>query len=423
MKPIKPYTIRHVRLDNLQQDDNIFPEPNESYYLVLWYHSIALGHLYLEAGQQYKDWREKVWNAVSPAIYFYNNKKVNEEVLKESFINNNDLLSELLKQVLDSELSQNIPATVPVSLIICTANRNKDLEVCLHSLSQQTCMPEEIIIVDNSPDVGNTKSIAEKWNAIYCLEQQKGLSYARNTGIKKATKPVIAWVDDDVTLHPLWCYHIWKAFMDSDADVVLGLVLAAELETESQQVFEKHWTFNRGYIPKTYDLDWFNNKLAYGPPVWELGAGANMAFKKEVFDKVGLFDVRLGAGTSGCSEDSEIWFRILKQKGTIYYEPKCIVYHTHRKGMEVLKKQLKNYMRGFVVAALLQQRQHPSANYKKQLFQAMPKYYINLFRAGFPGFNFRYTTLKSEMIGIAEGFVYYFKHKDSPSHINSNHNE
>ena len=423
MKPVKPYTIRHLRLDNLQQDACFFPEPIESFYLVFWYQSIVLGHFYVEAGQEYKDWREKVWNAVSAAIFFYNNNTVNEDLLKQNFIANSNQLPGLFDQVFKSHIPTNIPVTVPVSLIICTANRNNDLEICLQSISQQACTPEEIIVVDNTPDVGNTKSIAEKWNAIYCKEPQKGLSYARNAGIKKANQPFIAWVDDDVSVHPLWCYHIWNAFVHSNADVVLGLVLAAELETESQQVFEKHWTFNRGYLPKTYDHGWFNNKLTYGPPVWELGAGANMAFKKEVYDKVGLFDVRLGAGTSGCSEDSEIWFRILKQKGLIYYEPKCIVYHTHRKGMDVLKKQLKNYMRGFVVAALLQQRQHPSANYKKQLFNAMPKYYFNLVRAGFPEFNFRYTTLKSEMIGIAQGFLYFFKHKDSPSQINSNHDE
>ena len=423
MKSIKPYTIRHINLDNLPQGGDVFGDPPESIYFVLWYHSLALGHLYVEKGQVYNNWREEVWNAVSAALLFYNGKMIDEQVLKLSFISNSDQLPGFFDQVFKDHLPLNIPATVPVSIVICTANRNRDLDICLQSLSQQKCIPEEIIVVDNSPGVGNTKSIAEKWNAIYCKEPQKGLSYARNTGIKRANQPFIAWVDDDVTTHPLWCYHIWKAFVDSNADVVLGLVLAAELETESQQVFEKHWTFNRGYLPKTFDHDWFNNKLTYGPPVWELGAGANMAFKKEIYNKVGLFDVRLGAGTSGCSEDSEIWFRILKQKGLIYYEPKCIVYHTHRKGMDVLKKQLKNYMRGFVVAALLQQRQYPSANYKKQLFQVMPKYYFNLVRAGFPGFNFRYTTLRSEMVGIAEGFIYFFKHKDLPSQINANQDE
>ena len=419
MNAVRPYLIRHVRLENLQEDVDVSQPFSESYYFVFWYDSIALGHLYIEAGQEIKNWRELVWNAVSAAIQFYNNHVVDETTLKESFINANDVLTHFFNDVFENHLPKSIPSTVPVSLVICTANRNNDLEICLESLSKQTCLPEEIIVVDNSPGVGNTKAITEKWNAIYCQEPQKGLSYARNTGIKNATKPFIAWVDDDVTTHPHWCYHIWQAFMDSNADVVLGLVLAAELETESQQVFEKHWSFNRGYLPKTYDHSWFNNKLVYGPPVWELGAGANMAFKKEIYDKVGLFDVRLGAGTSGCSEDSEMWFRILKQKGTVYYQPKCIVYHTHRKGMDVLRKQLRNYMRGFVVAALLQQRQYPSANYKKQLFQAMPKYYINLFRAGYPSFSFRYSTLKSELKGIAEGFLYFFKYKDAPSQINS----
>ena len=419
MTAVQPYTVKHLWLENLQQGNEIFPLPPESFYLVFWYHSIALGHLYVEKQKQLPNWRDEIWESILPALQYYNNNKVNEAEFKELFLNNDERALVFFKEIFEGWLTDEIPARLPVSLVICTANRNADLENCLENLMQHPCLPEEIIVVDNSPGTGNAASIAEKWNVRYCSEPRKGLSYARNLGVKTASFPIIAWIDDDVTVHPLWCFRIWKAFQNSNADVVLGLVLAAELETESQQVFEKHWTFNRGYIPKTYDHHWFKNKLEYGPPVWELGAGANMAFKKEVFEKVGMFDVRLGAGTSGCSEDSEIWFRILQQKGIIVYEPLSIVYHTHRKDMQVLKNQLKNYMRGFVVAALLQQRQYPPANYKKQLFRIVPVYYFNLFRNGFPGFNFRYATLRAEMLGLAEGFLYFFRHKDSPSHKQS----
>jgi hypothetical protein len=49
-----------------------------------------------------------------------------------------------------------------------------------------------------------------------------------------------------------------------------GLVLASSLETESQQIFEKNWGFNKGY----QDI-YFNNisKSVTAPKVWDIGAG------------------------------------------------------------------------------------------------------------------------------------------------------
>jgi len=47
----------------------------------------------------------------------------------------------------------------------------------------------------------------------------------------------------------------------------------------------------------------FGPQVAYGVPVWAIGAGANMAFRREAFERVGVFDERLGAGATGCSED------------------------------------------------------------------------------------------------------------------------
>ena len=58
--------------------------------------------------------------------------------------------------------------------------------------------------------------------------------------------------------------------------------------------------------------------------MWKVGAGANMAFRRNVFDLVGLFDERLGAGAAGCSEDSEIWYRILANQLQIRYEPRAV---------------------------------------------------------------------------------------------------
>lgn len=58
--------------------------------------------------------------------------------------------------------------------------------------------------------------------------------------------------------------------------------------------------------------------------------GANMAFRREVFDRVGEFDVRLGAGTFFAGgEDIELFYRALKAGYKFVYAPNVLTYHDH----------------------------------------------------------------------------------------------
>ncbi len=190
-----------------------------------------------------------------------------------------------------------------------------------------------------------------------------------------------------------------------------GLVIAAELETEAQLIFEKHWSFNRGYIDKIYNTDFFKSTLASGPPVWEIGAGANMAFRKSVFEKTGYFDEILDAGAAGCNGDSEMWFRILSKGFTIHYNPRAVVFHEHRKDLKGLKKQIFYYMRGFTTAALIQQKQHPEAGYNYRL-RRLARYYGDLTIREFPHYRFQYKTLWAENCGFFSGLLFYHKNKN-----------
>jgi GT2 family glycosyltransferase len=69
--------------------------------------------------------------------------------------------------------------------------------------------------------------------------------------------------------------------------------------------------------------------VQYKPEVTEITTltGANMAMRRELFPRVGLFDERLGPGRSGISEDVEFAQRIIRHGGRIGYEPKAAVYH------------------------------------------------------------------------------------------------
>jgi GT2 family glycosyltransferase len=182
-------------------------------------------------------------------------------------------------------------------------------------------------------------------------EQRKGLSYARNAGIRAATGSVVVATDDDVTMPRDWLERLVAPFVRPDVMVVTGNVLPAALETEAQLHFETYGGLGRGF--KRFDVngDWFESFHWNAAPTWELGATANAAFRTTLFSDpaVGLFDEALGAGMpTGCSEDSYLIYRALKAHHTLVYEPASRVWHQHRASMGALRRQIYNYSKGHV---------------------------------------------------------------------------
>jgi len=297
---------------------------------------------------------------------------------------------------------------LPVSVLICTASRPEMLRKSVQSLQDATYQPEEIIIIDNNPADDRTAAIVNGIErVIYVQEPRRGLSIARNTGLRTANQEIVAFIDDDVEITDDWLALLYQSFDDPAVMAMTGLVLPKTLAMPAQLNFEEYWSFDKGLLPKIYDQSFLSADSSEGPAVWEIGAGANMAFRKSALEKTGFFDERLGAGASGCSEDSEYWFRMLTQDLSIRYEPRCRVYHTHREDFKGLKHQLFMYMRGFVSACLLQQSYYPAISYNKHLTQTLPAYYKELVKEGLPFFRGRYSTLFAEMRGIRAGYRYY----------------
>ncbi|MFC5269474.1 glycosyltransferase [Adhaeribacter terreus] len=409
-----PYQISHVYLHesakmpalNLQQGN----------YLVFWWKTIPLGDLYLEPGVTLSeaDYFKKMGQAILPTLQQYakstseRNQNLQATQMLEKLKNPESWLPEALKR----KPTEKIPKEVPVSVIICTRNRPGSLKQCLEAFQKMLCRPQEIIIIENARENDESEAVTRLYpNVKYYQEPIPGLSYARNTGIKKATCPIIAFTDDDVRIAENWVHQVWQTFQDPKTMAMTGLVIASELQSEAQLIFEKHWSFNRGYTDKIFDIEYFRKTIAKGPPVWNIGAGANMAFRKSIFEETGLFDERLGAGASGCNEDSEMWYRILKNGHTIHYNPRAIVFHEHRRELTALKKQIFSYMRGHAAAALIQQEQFRKAGYARHLSHTLLVAYSKAILKGFPQYQAQYCTLWVQIKGLIAGIVYYYQNR------------
>ncbi|HKW60244.1 MAG TPA: glycosyltransferase [Candidatus Dormibacteraeota bacterium] len=250
-------------------------------------------------------------------------------------------------------LQESLPRSVDVSIVIATADRPDGLRDCLLSVcDQDTNRSIEIIVVDNKPDSGLTPAVVAEFRGVKLItERRKGLSYARNAGIRAASGSIVVTTDDDVTMPHDWLERLVAPFVRPDVMIVTGNVLPAELETTAQIHFETYGGLGKGFKRFEVDGDWFESFHWNAAPTWELGATANAAFRAELFadPAVGLFDETLGAGTpTACSEDSYLIYRALKAHHTLVYEPASRVWHHHRRTMRALRRQIYGYSKGHV---------------------------------------------------------------------------
>jgi cellulose synthase/poly-beta-1,6-N-acetylglucosamine synthase-like glycosyltransferase len=195
--------------------------------------------------------------------------------------------------------------------------------------------------------------------------------------VSVARGELVAFTDDDVELPPNWTGEIVRAFSGPDVDAVTGLVLPARLDTEAQAAFQLYFGgFTSRFQPLRFDSTFMNATRAMGPQVWRIGAGANMAFRRRVFAVLGGFDERLGAGVSGCSEDSEYWYRVLAAGGVCLYEPRAYVRHHHRADWAGLRNQIRAYMKGHVSALVAQADRYGPSGDAARAFTQMPAGFV-----------------------------------------------
>lgn len=244
------------------------------------------------------------------------------------------------------------PSTMPVSVVVATYDRPDDLRRCLASLAAQvTSHPVEVIVVDNHPESGVTAPVVAAFAGVRLVpETRGGLSFARNRGIAAATGEVIATTDDDVVCPPDWVENLVRPFAQHDVMVVTGNVLPLEVENDTQRLFEAYGGLGRGFTRQRVTAEWFAG-WRRAVPTWELGCTANAAFRASIFrhPAIGLMDEALGAGTpTGCSEDTYVFYRVLRAGYAIVYEPDAFVWHRHRNTEAALRRQIYSYSKGHV---------------------------------------------------------------------------
>jgi glycosyltransferase involved in cell wall biosynthesis len=218
--------------------------------------------------------------------------------------------------------------SVDVSVVISTYNRSAQLRCTLGALLGQ-CVDGirwEVIIVDNNstddtPDVVQSYIGRGTTEVTYVFEARQGLAFGRNAGIARARAPLVAFTDDDVRPAPDWLPRIKRCFDEHPAiDFIGGRVLPCWPEEPPAWLTPDHWS------PLAL-VDYGNEMFVVNQQKPFCLVGANMAFRREVFDRIGLFSPELQRvkDAIGSAEDHDLQMRVWDAGRNGLYAPDIVV--------------------------------------------------------------------------------------------------
>jgi GR25 family glycosyltransferase involved in LPS biosynthesis len=259
---------------------------------------------------------------------------VNSDFSQKSYT---DFSNEELESFINSDNFRFWDKKYSVSLCICTFDNYRQLKNTLQSALNQNYNFFEIIILDNTsqemlklnPYKENRRHkllhfCQNQDNIRYIHEPLANLSKARNRCIEVSENDLIYFIDDDVILDKNAIQSMSKEFNTHNlVSVVGGKVLSVWPNDEKPE-----W-LNEEHAKYYSEVDHGENRVLINSRRELNLVGANICFKKSIFQKVGDFDPALGRRGSLLlsGEEDDMIQKILNIGAYVKYSPAPIVHH------------------------------------------------------------------------------------------------
>ncbi len=214
-----------------------------------------------------------------------------------------------------------------VSVIIPTYNRRELLKRAIQSVLNQTFSKYSLTIIDDGSTDQTDKILKEfKGNKIHYFRQEhKGVSAARNLGIKEARGEFIAFLDSDDAWHPKKL-EVQLEFFRKHPEAMIA-------QTEEEWIRD-----GRPLKPQKKHKQHSGNIYRECLPLCIVSPSAVM-MRREIFETVGPFDERLPA-----CEDYDMWLRIAARYPIYLIEGKLTIkYGGHPDQLSRTVGQLDKY--------------------------------------------------------------------------------
>lgn len=209
-------------------------------------------------------------------------------------------------------------STARVSVIIPVYGTAPFVAEALDSVLAQTYTDYEIIVVnDGSPDSKLLDEVLDPYQEriTYIVQENRGSSGARNTGLKAARGKYVAMLDSDDRWHP---EYIASQLAVLDADPTIDVVYPDAVRFDSKGIGTRRYSDE---YPVGGDVS-FRRVLGRECQIY-----GEATAQRATLLRVGLYDEELVSG-----EDFELWLRVLKAGGRIVYNDRVLAYYRTREG-------------------------------------------------------------------------------------------
>jgi glycosyltransferase involved in cell wall biosynthesis len=220
-----------------------------------------------------------------------------------------------------------------ITVIVCTHNRCNVLSKALQSVSESrlpSSVTWEVLVVDNGSS-DNTGSVVEEFKNRYpdrfryLFEPRIGKSFALNTGIRESRGRILSFLDDDVVVEHTWLQNLTSMLEEGGfagaggrTRPILGVPVPRWLALSGPYSLA-------GILAAVFDFGDEPCQLKDAP------YGANMAYRKSMFEKYGDFRTDLGPSSDSQiprpNEDTEFGRRLMEHGEILRYAPDAIAYH------------------------------------------------------------------------------------------------
>ena len=221
-----------------------------------------------------------------------------------------------------------------VSVIIPTCDRKDSLKAALDSIARLDYPRNryEVVVVDDGSVDGTEALVRELQGQVpmvlrYYRQEKKGLSAAKNIGIRESRGEILAFTDDDCLLEREWLARLVQAFDSPEVGVVGGPDKIPGVSTAFAKCIDYSVT---SFIGTGGVREGGVMRLAKYYP-----RGCNTALLKSLAEEAGGFDERFRVG-----EDIELVYRIRRAGYSIRYATEAFVWHKRRGSFRAFVRQI-----------------------------------------------------------------------------------
>ena len=118
-----------------------------------------------------------------------------------------------------------------VSVVVVTMNRPGHVQTCLDRLAAQVPRPDQVIVIDASPD-DRTRDVVARHPGVLYRRNELGYGHmtaSRNIGLAAATGDVVSFIDDDAFAHPGWLAGLLDAYRLHPEAAAVGSELSVHI--------------------------------------------------------------------------------------------------------------------------------------------------------------------------------------------------